>query len=167
MVLRNFYIIAVAAVCLSSCTKNKRRYEALKIIKEWTGKEIRFPSDLSCTSMEKYTTCIDLSYGNYKIVLYVDSIGCTSCQMNITEWINIMQESDSVFIRKPEFVFIFQPKEKDEKLLQFFFRQNEFSHPVFFDKDNEIYKLNKFPSKHDYSRTGKPTGWIIRNLCMW
>ena len=133
-----------------SCENNKERRGALKIIKQWTGKEISFPSDLYCTSMGKDTTCIDLSNDNYKIVLYVDSKGCKSCHINLTEWKKIMQESDSVFIRKPEFVFIFQPEQKDEKLLQSFLRQNGFSHPVFIDKNNEIYKLNKFSSKRDY-----------------
>ena len=121
-----------------------------KIIKQWTGKEISFPDNLFCTSIGKDTACIDLYGGNYKIVLYVDSIGCKSCQMNIAGWKKIMQESDSVFTQKPEFVFIFQPKEQDEKLLYSFFRQNGFSHPVFIDKNNEIYKLNKFPSKSEY-----------------
>ncbi|MDR1339325.1 MAG: hypothetical protein LBK58_04660 [Prevotellaceae bacterium] len=61
-----------------------------------------------------------------------------------------MKESDTVFIRKPEFVFFFQPKKKDEKELAFIFRQNGFRHPVFVDKENEIGKLNSFPSKPEY-----------------
>jgi hypothetical protein len=61
-----------------------------------------------------------------------------------------MTESDTVFTRKPEFVFFFQPKKKDEKELAFIFRQNGVYHPIFVDKDNEIGKLNSFPSKPEY-----------------
>ena len=100
--------------------------------------------------MGKDTTCIDLSNDNYKILLYEDSIGCTSCQVNLSGWERIMKESDSIFVRKPEFVFIFQPKQLDERLLRTFLKENEFSHPVVIDRNSEIYKLNKFPSKPDF-----------------
>ena len=143
-------LVVIAVFSTTSCLKSIRRTETLKIIKQWTGKEIRFPSDLFCTALGKDTACIDLYTENFKIVLYVDSIGCTSCQMNLAGWKKIMQESDTVFIRIPEFVFIFQPKQNDEKLLQSFFKQNGFSHPIFIDRNNEIYKLNNFPLKHDY-----------------
>ena len=61
-----------------------------------------------------------------------------------------MKESDSVFTSKPEFVFFFQPKKRDEKELQSIFRNNGFHHPVFIDKENEIGKINNFPSNPEY-----------------
>ena len=145
-----FVLVIVVAICSYSCSKNKRRDEVVKILSEWTGKEVRFPQGISCTSIGKDTTCIDLFSDNFKILLYVDSIGCTSCRLTLSAWKKIMQESDSVFIRKPEFVFFFHPKRRDEQGLQFIFIQNGFSHPVFIDKENEIGKLNKFPSNPEY-----------------
>jgi len=151
MIRINIYYLAVFIVIFySSCVKNKRKEDAMKIVKEWTGKEIKFPNDLSCTFLGNDTIGIDLYSENFKIVLYVDSLGCTSCRLRLSEWKKIMQESDSVFIRRPEFVFIFQPKKGDEKELQFIFKQNGFTHPVFIDKENEIGKLNKFPSNPEY-----------------
>ncbi|MDR1340074.1 MAG: DUF1573 domain-containing protein [Prevotellaceae bacterium] len=143
-------ITASIAVCFSSCRRNKEKDYAVKIVTEWTGKEVRFPEGIPCTSMGKDTTCVDLHSDNYKIMLYVDSLGCTSCRLKLSEWNKIMRESDTVFIRKPEFVLFFQPKKKDEKELAFIFRQNGFRHPVFVDKENEIGKLNNFPSKLEY-----------------
>jgi hypothetical protein len=61
-----------------------------------------------------------------------------------------MQDADTVFTRPPEFVFFFQPKKKDEKELAFLFQQNGFRHPIFVDKENEIGKLNRFPSTPEY-----------------
>ncbi|MDR0423817.1 MAG: hypothetical protein LBH46_04520 [Rickettsiales bacterium] len=144
------FSIFIILLCFSSCTKNGTKEHARKIVVEWTGKEVRFPKELSCTSMGKDTTCIDLQNDNYKILLYVDSLGCTSCRLKLAEWKKIMKEADSVFSRKPEFVFFFQPKKKDEKELQFIFKQNSFRHPVFIDKQNEINKLNSFPSQTEY-----------------
>ena len=123
----------------------------MKIVKEWTGKEIKFPEDFSSTSLGNDSINIDLYSDNFKIVLYVDSLGCTSCRLRISEWKKIIQESDSVFTRKPEFVFIFQPKRRDEKELLSLFKQNGFHHPFFFDRQNEMGKLNRnFPSNPEY-----------------
>ncbi|MDR2916483.1 MAG: hypothetical protein LBV74_16925 [Tannerella sp.] len=148
---KHIYIITIFFIIgLSSCKKNNQKDDAIKIVTEWTGKEIQFPQGIVCTSMGRDTSCIDLHNDNYKIMLYVDSLGCTSCRLKLAEWKKIIDDSDSVFNQKPEFVFFFQPKKKDEKELQFIFKQNGFRHPVFIDKENKIDKLNSFPSKTEY-----------------
>jgi len=143
-------IVALIVIYFSSCKKNKQKEDATKIVKEWTGKEIKFPKGLTCTSMGKDTTCVDLYSDNYKILLYVDSLGCTSCRLKLPEWKKIINESDSVFSNRPDFIFFFQPKQKDERELQQILRSNGFRHPAFIDKENEIDKLNKFASKPEY-----------------
>ena len=148
---KRFFVITVTccAFCFSSC-KDARREDATKIVSEWTGKQIKFPDGLSCTSMGKDTTCIDLYSDNYKILLYVDSLGCSSCRLKLSEWKQIMAEADSLFNGKVDFLFYFQPKKQDEKELQFLFRSNGFNHPVFIDLKNEIDRINKFPSQTGY-----------------
>ena len=47
-------------ICFSSCKNNKRRDDAVKIVSEWTVKEIKFPEGLSCSSKGIATTCVDL-----------------------------------------------------------------------------------------------------------
>ena len=142
-------IAALVTICFSSC-KNGQYEDAAKIVKEWTGKEIKFPKGLSCTSMGKDTTCVDLYSDNYKILLYVDSTGCTSCRLNLSGWKKIISESDTAFSTPPEFIFFFNPKQKNEKELQHIFLGNGFKHPVFIDKENEIDKLNRLPQKPAY-----------------
>jgi hypothetical protein len=134
----------------SSCKSNHKRETIATIVKEWIGKEIVFPNGISCTSMGSDTTCIDLYTDNYKIMLYVDSIGCTSCRLDLFDWKRIMEESDTVFIRKPEFVVFFQPKRRNDLEFQTLIRQKRFFHPVFIDTENEIGKLNKFPSNLEH-----------------
>jgi hypothetical protein len=142
-------VIATITVFFSSC-KNKRQNDTVKIVTEWRGKEVKFPEGIPCFSMGKDTACVDLYGDNYKIMLYVDSLGCTNCRLKLSQWKKIMKESDTVFTRKPEFLFFFQPKKEDEKELAFLFQQNGFHHPVFIDKNNEIGKLNSFPFKPEY-----------------
>ena len=63
-------VLLIAAFSQSSCKENRKREDAAKIVKEWTGKEVKFPKELSCTSMGKDTACIDIYNDNYKILLY-------------------------------------------------------------------------------------------------
>lgn len=145
-----FIITVFFLICCSSCKNNKQKDDVIKTIAEWTGKEIKFPQGITCTSMGKDTACIDLYSNNYKIILYVDSLGCTSCRLKLAEWKKLMNDSDSIFSKKPEFIFFFQPKKKDEKELQFIFRQHGFRHPVFIDRENKINQLNNLPSKTEH-----------------
>ena len=143
-------VLFIFSTCLTSCKKNGRRDSIAKIVKEWTGREIHFPEELACTFMGKDTTCIDLHNDNYKILLYVDSIGCTSCRQNLFDWRKIMNESDSAFIRKPDFIFIFQPKKDGEEELYSILKSNGFRHPVFIDKEDQFNRINKFPSNPEH-----------------
>ena len=142
-------VIFLIAICFSAC-KDAHREDVAKIVSEWTGKEIKFPEGLSCTSMGTDTIYVDLYSDRYKILLYVDSLGCSSCRLKLSEWKRIMAEADSLFGREVDFLFYFQPKKQNERDLQFLFRSNGFNHPVLIDLKNEIDKLNKFPSHTDY-----------------
>jgi hypothetical protein len=73
---------------------------------------IAIASIVVCFSMGKDTIYVDLYSDNCKIMLYVDSLGCTGSRLKLFEWKKIMRESDTVFARKPEFAFFFQPKRK-------------------------------------------------------
>jgi hypothetical protein len=148
--IRKTFIFLFLALILYSCNENKLKKNAEKIVREWTGKEIRFPSGIDCFSITKDTSCVDLYSDNYKVLLFVDSLGCTSCRLKLTEWKRIMKEADSVFSKKTEFVFYFQPKNRGEKELKHILSNNGFHHPVFIDKENEIDKLNKFSAKTEY-----------------
>jgi len=146
------FVITIASIvaCISSCKKNEQKNDAVKVVKEWTGKEIKFPQGLPCTSMGKDTACVDLYSNNYKILLYVDSLGCTSCRLKLSEWKKIISESDSIFSKPPEFVFFFQPKSREERELLRTLKSNGFHNSVFIDKENKIDKLNKLPSVLEY-----------------
>ena len=118
--------ITFGAICFSAC-KDKRKDNITKIVKEWTGEKIRFPEGLICTSIERDTTCLDFHGGNFKILLYVDSLGCTSCHLQqLSAWKKTINKFDTIFTNPPEFIFIFQPKKRDESELRHIFRSNGF-----------------------------------------
>jgi hypothetical protein len=131
--------------------KDKRPTEALQIVREWTGKEILFPDDVQCVVTGKDTTpnaCRTLIDAEYKVLLYVDSTGCSSCRLKLFLWETVISEADSLFQGKLSFLLFFQPKSKRD--FDFLFRLKQFSYPVFLDMNNSINRLNHFPPKTEY-----------------
>ena len=111
-----------------------------------------FPQGIPCQSLGRDTICINPHNStSYKILLYVDSAGCSSCRLKqLVEWKHIIADADSLYAGEVDFLFFFQPKKRDEQELQSILRNNGFSPPVFIDTNNEIDKLNTFPSQPDY-----------------
>ena len=50
----------------------------------------------------------------YKIITYVDSIGCTSCNLKFAGWKNFMHVVDSLRPDSVQFLFVFFPKKVTE-----------------------------------------------------
>ncbi|MDR1373085.1 MAG: hypothetical protein LBJ17_08260, partial [Dysgonamonadaceae bacterium] len=142
-----FVVLCFAA--MFSCNTDNRRIVAEKIIREWTGKQIVFKEDVSCSISGNDTMCLaDLLAKEYKILLYVDSAGCSSCRLKLSDWKQLIEESDSLFQDKLGFVFLFQPKSKKE--LSILVNVNEFDYPIVVDMTNSIDKKNHFPAAMEH-----------------
>jgi hypothetical protein len=140
-----FFILPIFAC------KDTRLTEARQIVSEWVGKEILIPDNVRCVVLGKDTsinTCYTLMDAEYKVLLYVDSAGCSSCRLKLFQWEALIAEADSMFHGKLSFLLFFQPKSKKE--LSILFRKEEFNYPVFIDMKNAINRLNHFPKKSEY-----------------
>ena len=130
--------VMIFLLLLCSCKEERRKQRIQQVVAEWTGKEILFPNGIRCQSLDTDIPCSDFSSQNYKILLYVDSAGCSSCRLKLAEWKQLIAEADSLFAGEVDFLFFFQPKKQNEKELQFLFRQNGFQHPVFIDSQKKL-----------------------------
>lgn len=139
----------ILCLFLISC-KDKPRSAAEAIIKKWAGKEIVFPDNFQAQYLGKDTTFNEVFDKEYKIMLYVDSIGCTSCRLGLFNWYHRIMEADTLAPGKVGFIFFMQPKEKEQKELAYLTRRDNFRYPVFVDLKNEIGHLNNFESDSRY-----------------
>jgi len=78
------YII-VLLILFSSC-QNKTKNHVIQLVREWEGKEIQFPPNSVFTIQGKDTIEYFGDNSSYKIVTYIDSIGCTSCKLQLQNW---------------------------------------------------------------------------------
>ena len=128
---------------LASCQESKEE-AMLRLVNEWNGKEIKFPSRSTFTVLGKDT--IDFSFvdADYKVLTYIDSMGCASCKLQLPRWKEWVHEVDSLTDGKVPFLFYLHPK--DMKELRYLTRRDGFSYPVCYDEKDELNRLNRFPS---------------------
>ena len=103
------------------------------------------PTHSIFTIQGKDTVDFSLADADYKVVTYIDSVGCTSCKLQLPRWKQFMQEVDSTLNRPVPFVFYFHPK--DMKELRYITRRDAFVYPVCFDEMDDFNQLNQFPGE--------------------
>ena len=128
---------------LASCQETKEE-AMLRLVNEWNGKEIKFPSRSTFTVLGKDTVDFTFDEADYKVLTYIDSVGCASCKLQLHRWKEWVHEIDSLTDGKVPFLFYFHPK--DMKELRYLTRRDGFSYPVCFDEKDELNRLNQFSS---------------------
>lgn len=109
--------IWIVVFSLSACNNHKSRENALRVVVEWDDKEILFPENLPChiSGMDTvHTLCNQIFGKEFKILLYVDSAGCSSCRLKLLEWNQLIEELEILYPGKVGFLFFFQPKSMEE-----------------------------------------------------
>ena len=128
---------------LASCQES-REEAMLRLVSEWNGKEIKFPSRSVFTIQGKDTVDFEFGHADYKVITYIDSVGCTSCKLQLHRWKQLVAKVDSLTDGRVPFLFYFHPK--DMKELRYLTRRDDFTYPVCFDEKDELNQLNQFPS---------------------
>jgi len=143
-----FLYIVLILFFFSSC-KDTKKDRAYQMMKEWLGKEIIYPPGMRFTVLDK-DTCINESIFNtkYKIVAYVDSVGCISCKLNIQRWKELIAFFDSIDLGRVSIQLIFQPYKTNDLYLML--RRNRFLSPFFIDREREFYKMNHLSFELDF-----------------
>ena len=142
------YLLVFPLVVLFFSCRDSKEVSAKKVVAEWFGKEIVFPQGTGCSLMGSATACPDMSDTTYKVLLYTDSVGCTSCRLNLHVWKAYMEEVETIAPGKVDFVFYFQPKFRNE--LEYILRQEKLEHTVYIDEEDEINRINDFPNEMEY-----------------
>jgi hypothetical protein len=142
-----FFITLFTLTLLISCQSAQER-EAKQIVNEWIGKKILLDSQTFSSTNGNDTLCPEIMEKPYKILLYVDTTGCTSCNLKLIEWKNLIDEIDSIAPGKVGFVFLLNSKNKKEIIS--LFNSFNINYPIIIDSTDAINKANHFPSKPSY-----------------
>lgn len=138
-----YLILALFATCLLSSCQQTETERLEQLLQTWYEKEITFPDNPSFTVYGEKESDFTIPVGGYKLVHYVDSVGCTSCKLNLDKWQEYIAYLDSVTGHMVPCLFFIHATQKRE--VKIALKNSRFDHPVCLDVDNEFYRLNKFP----------------------
>ncbi len=139
-------IILVLLPIFFSCQNEQKEKEKhiAQLVNEWQGKQIVFPENPIFTRYLTDTTDFQIPQSEYKVLIYVDSIGCTSCKLQLPKWKELIEYTNSVAKEEVPFLFFFHSK--DYKEIRHLLKRDGFDRPVCIDMDDRLNKLNKFPA---------------------
>ena len=139
-------IILVLLPIFFSCKNEQKEKEKhiAQLVNEWQGKQIVFPENLIFTRYLTDTTDYRIPQSEYKVLIYVDSIGCTSCKLQLPKWKELIEYTNSSAKEEVPFLFFFHSK--DYKEIRYLLKHDGFDRPVCIDMDDRLNKLNKFPA---------------------
>ena len=138
---KQLYILLLLSL-LTACKKNNKE-KFTQLVQEWQGKEIVFPEKMVFTRFVTEQVEYQIPETAYKILIYVDSTGCTSCKLQLPKWKELIAYTDSITNNSIPFIFVFQSK--DDKELRYILKRDNFDRPVCIDRNSQLDKLNKFP----------------------
>jgi hypothetical protein len=127
---------------------NDSKKEITKIVSEWQGKEIIFPENRIFTRFGQDTLAYQIPVSDFKILMYVDSVGCTSCKLQLHKWAGFISEVDSLTGKSVPVLFFFHPKDKRE--LTYLLKRDGITAPVCVDEEDKINSINHFPANQDF-----------------
>jgi LEA14-like dessication related protein len=143
-----FWLIFSLMTFLISCKENNHKQEITQIIQEWQGKEIVFPENIIFTQYGKDTIPFQISDSEYKVVIYVDSVGCTSCRLQLHKWKELIEEVDSLSNETVPVLFFFHPK--DIREISYLLKRDDITIPVCIDEKDHFNTINNFPTNHSF-----------------
>jgi len=132
----------ILLILLLSCGGNKREETIARLVTEWTGKEIQFPDSVVFTRYAKDTVDYRIPQAGYKVLVYVDSVGCAQCKLKLPEWKEFMAHTDSVTGGNVPFLFFIYPHNPDE--MYYLMDMEGFDHPACIDLEDRLNRLNRF-----------------------
>ena len=138
--MRHALVIIVAICAISSCNESPQKYYT-DLLKEWIGKEVRFPDNPVFTIQGEDTVLFKLEK-DYKILTYTDSLGCTSCKLQLGSWQQFMTKIDTSSVR---ILFFFSPEKRRDIVSTL--KAYAFTYPVCIDERKELDRLNHFPTE--------------------
>lgn len=139
-----YLILILTLLLLLPACKESDKERITRLVEEWQGKEIKFPDRMLFTRFVTDTVDYQIPQSDYKVLIYVDSIGCTSCKLQLPKWKELIAYVDSATNGSVPFLFVFQSK--DDKELRYMLKRDNFDLPVCIDRNNRFNDQNDFPS---------------------
>jgi len=123
---------------LFSCINKEHNLE--NATDQWLGRYIKFPKTIKYTTLSTDSANIDLIKKKCKILVYADSVGCTSCKLNLSGWKLLIEDVERLYPNQVGFVFFINSM--DSITINLMLKYHEFNYPIIISEENTIGNLN-------------------------
>lgn len=136
------YSVILSTICVllfCTCKGNTDK----DIVEKTIGLTVSFPENVEVKVSGNDTVLPFPSSAKAKILIYIDSVGCSPCRMNLptlTHRINDLQKSGLTNV--PFLIFAFS---NNYPYLEKNIYLAKFDYPIYYDRTDELNKLNHFP----------------------
>lgn len=147
-----YWLLSLAMFIFCSCKGQRERQELTRLVEEWQGSEVLFPDSVVFTDCVRDTTNYDAFNTSFKVLHYVDTVGCFSCKLRLQYWDGLIEEWEKLAPGRISFIFCLSPGHAFDALtkLESVLYNSFFKHPVWIDCDDGLNRLNQFPSREGF-----------------
>ena len=132
-------IITIITSCFLVSCANKG---LIKDVEQLMQQQITFSSDFSIIYNGKDTTLTGFTEAPIKMVVWYDSLGCSSCEVSkMYVWKDIVSYADSLS-QWFSIVYLYTPKKESLRNVIWFLQADRFNYPIFIDQNSTFVKLN-------------------------
>lgn len=111
-------------------------------IEKLVGSEITIPVGLQATIDGEDTTLTATEQPDAKMVVWYDSVGCSSCQISrLNEWTEMLAYAEALR-GKFQVVFVMTPKNKEMKSVRISLMSSRLGHPMLIDTASAFITAN-------------------------
>lgn len=139
--MRTIGIIIIALILAGCSGRVAKEQEALSAI---IGKEVVFPEGM-VWQIQNTPIDYDSTPADYRIVTYVDSAGCTPCQMKLPLWNGVMDELAAAEDTDIELLVVVRSPKTFE--IDYMVRNSDFLHLICYDSAGVFSSHNEIPAK--------------------
>lgn len=125
---------------LFTACKQDPKAELKELVAYWQDREIIFPEAMQFSRYAEEVVNYPFQEAQNKVLIYIDSVGCTSCKLQLSRWKELKAYTDSLTNGSLPYVFIFQSS--DSKKIKGVTKLDHFDHPVYLDRNADFVKLN-------------------------
>ena len=137
-----FIVIAVILFSLFSCGSSGNTYK-VPDLNSFVGTEIILPTNITAQTLGRDTTVDAIFYTDAKVLIYLDSLGCSSCRAGIDDWKKFIDETkEFIDNEKLSFLIYLSPNKKSKRAIHYTLIEKDFDYPVFMDLGYEFNSLN-------------------------
>ena len=138
--IRTVGVLLLLLFCMS-CEKKEHDKQNRRIVHDHIGRKMLFPKDIVYTRFLKDTIDYRVPENvEYKVVVYVDSTGCTECKLKLQEWKDFISYVDTLSGKKVAFIFFYNMS--DNRKVAFRLKHENFDYPVCLNRSEELSQLN-------------------------